>query len=151
MKKAPIPKNEKERLAALKQLGILDTKPEERFDRITREATKQFNVPISTVSIIDEDREWYKSCQGLDKTEGERNVSFCGHAMLSKQIFIIEDTLQDERFADNPMVINPPHIRFYAGVTLRERTTGLPVGVLCIKDVKPRKLSPDEVSLLIDL
>ena len=151
MKLAPIPKNEKERLAAVKKLSILDTVPEERFDRITKEAVDRLKVPISTITIVDENREWFKSCQGLDQTQGARDVSFCGHAMLSDSIFIIEDTLKDDRFADNPMVVNPPHIRFYAGVMLKERKSNLPVGVFCVKDTKPREFSSDEVGTLIEL
>ncbi|MBI5221400.1 MAG: GAF domain-containing protein [Candidatus Magasanikbacteria bacterium] len=112
MQKAPIKGNEKERLEALKSLGILDTPPEERFDRITKEAAEKLEVPISTVSLLDADREWFKSCQGPLGEEGPRDVSFCGHAMYSKHIFIIEDTLQDEAFADNPYVVGPPHNPF---------------------------------------
>src|SRR3989344_1027301 len=103
MKTAPIPENEKERLFSLYKLGLLDTKPEERFDRITRTATKIFNVPISTLTLIDAEREWFKSCQGLTKREGKRAISFCGHALLSNKIFVIPDTTKDKRFADNPM------------------------------------------------
>lgn len=149
MIKAPIPENEEERLMAVKSLGVLDTKPEERFDRITKSITKKLNVPISLISIIDKDREWYKSCEGLGDKENDRGNSFCGHAMLSSEIFIVEDTLLDERFKDNPNVIGKPFIRFYAGVTLHDRKTHLPVGVLCVKDFKPRKLDLDEVHHLL--
>jgi len=151
MKPAPIPPNEHERLMSVHRLGILDTEPEERFDCLTREAAKKFNVPITAISILDDNREWYKSCQGLTEPEGDRHTSFCGHALLADQLFIVEDTLKDGRFADNPMVLGAPHIRFYAGVVLRDRSTNLPIGVFCIKDTKPRKLSMDETSALIDL
>src|SRR3989344_4910299 len=100
MKQAPIPKNEKERLISLHALGLLDTKPEERFDRITRTATKIFNVPISTLTLVDDKREWFKSVCGLDQKEGDRAISFCGHALLSHKIFIISDTKKDKRFSD---------------------------------------------------
>ena len=151
MQKALTPANEAERLKALERLGILDTKAEERFDSITREACAKLQVPISIISLIDKNREWYKSCQGLNVKEGPRDISFCGHAMLSKMIFIVEDALKDYRFADNPMVINPPYIRFYAGVALLEAQTRLPIGVLCVKDVKPRQMSIEEINTLIDL
>ena len=151
MQLAPIFDNEADRLKALERLGILDTKPEERFDSITKKLTEEFNVPISTISIIDKDREWFKSCQGLDQREGKREISFCGHAMFSKHIFIIEDTLKDERFSDNPYVVGPPFIRFYAGIALHDLVTKLPIGVLCIKDTKPRTLSVDEIARLVSL
>ncbi len=133
------------------ELGILDTKPEKRFDTITEEAIRIFKTPISTISIIDSDREWFKSCQGLGVTQGPRDISFCGHALLSQIVLVVEDTLLDERFFDNPNVIGGDKIRFYAGVCLRDKKTHDPVGVLCIKDTQPRKFSPDDVSQLIAL
>lgn len=151
MKNAPIPSDENKRLEAVHQLAILDTGSEERFDVLTREAVEKLGVPMSMVSILDSDREWYKSCIGLDKTEGDRKVSFCGHALLASNIFIIEDTLKDPRFADNPMVIGFPFIRFYAGVALFDNKTHQPIGVFCVKDVKPRKLTIEEIGIVIDL
>ncbi|KKT29964.1 MAG: GGDEF domain containing protein [Candidatus Azambacteria bacterium GW2011_GWC2_45_7b] len=151
MKLAPIPENEKERLLALRRLKILDTKPDKRLDLLTKTAVKRFDVPISTISIIDEEREWFKSCQGLPKKEGDRAISFCGHAMLAKNIFIVEDTLKDERFADNPYVVGPPYLRFYAGVAIYEHKSGQPIGVFCIKDTEPRTMSPEDISFLINL
>lgn len=151
MLSAPIPNNEKERLEAVNRMEILDTEPESRFDDLTKEAIQRLNVPISTVTILDKDREWYKSVQGLDVKEGERSSSFCGHALFAKDIFIVEDTLKDERFADNPMVVGPPFIRFYAGKALIDHKTDHPVGVFCVKDIKPRKLSMRELSTLVDL
>ncbi len=145
---APIPKNEKERMAALLELKILDTKREERFDIITKEVLAKFYVPIATISIIDSDREWFKSCLGLEAKEYPRNISFCGHVMSSNYILVIEDTLLDSRFADNPQVTGKPYIRFYAGVALRNRQKDLPVGVLCIKDTKPRQLSVNDIAAL---
>lgn len=150
MQPAPIPVNEKERLFSLHQLNILDTPPEERFDRITRLATKIFKVPISTLTLIDSNREWFKSCQGLDKREGERAISFCGHAMLADNIFIIPDALKDPRFSDNPLVKGEPFIRFYAGVSLKG-PEGYRVGTFCIKDHQPRMMSEDEIKMLEDL
>lgn len=151
MKSADKPNNEKERLEAVHRLNILDTKPEERFDVLTKEVIKKLNTPISTITILDENREWFKSCQGIDNKENSREISFCSHAMLSSVLFIVEDTLKDPRFADNPMVINPPYIRFYAGIRLLDHKTGLPIGVFCIKDTKPRKLSLKEINILLDI
>ena len=146
-----IPQNEAERLEALWQMKILDTAPEVRFDRITKEAAEKLRVPISTISIIDKDREWYKSCIGLDIKEQPREISFCAHALLSREIFIIEDTKKDPRFVDNPQVVGYPYIRSYAGITLRDKKTGFPIGVLCVKDNKPRSFSSEDISSLIEL
>ena len=152
MQQAPIPAFEKERLEALKKLNILDTKPEERFDKITKEAMDYFKVPLSTISIVDENREWFKSCNGAcDLTEGARDISFCGHALLSGVMFIIEDTKQDERFADNPYVVGPPYIRLYAGMRQMDRASKQPIGVFCIKDTKPRKLDLKDIGVLMEL
>lgn len=110
MKKAPIPKNELTRIASLYAMYILDTPPEERFDRLTKTATQIFHVPISTLTLIDANREWFKSCQGLSKNEGDRAISFCGHALVEDEILVIPDTIKDERFKDNPMVTGEPYI-----------------------------------------
>lgn len=96
---APIPKDEKERLASLYRLNILDTPPEARFDAITKLAVSLFKVPISTITLVDSKREWFKSCQGLTNKEGDRAISFCGHAMISDKLFIIPDAKKDSRFA----------------------------------------------------
>ncbi len=150
MKKAPIPNNELKRIVSLYALDLLDTPPEERFDRLTSCATKIFHVPISTLTLIDANREWFKSCQGLSKTEGDRAISFCGHALVEDEILIIKDTLEDDRFADNPMVTGEPYIRFYAGVPIMS-ADGSRVGVFCIKDTKPRAFSKDDQDILIGL
>lgn len=150
MLEAPIPENEENRLKSVKELNILDTPSEERFDRIARIAQKLFDVPISTITIVDSDREWFKSCHGLNAKEGERAISFCGHALLEKDLFIIPDTTKDPRFADNPMVIGEPHIKFYAGKAIMG-PDGLNVGVFCIKDRKPRTLDSQEQQFLKDL
>src|SRR3990172_6022643 len=134
---APIPANENLRLESLYKLKILNTPPEERFDKITRLAIYVFGVSISTMTLVDSSREWFKSCQGLPEREGDRAISFCGHAMLAESIFIIPDTQNDSRFKDNPMVINAPYVRFYAGVPIFS-ADGNRVGVFCIKDKKPR-------------
>ncbi len=151
MQKAPIPKFEKERLCALEELNILDTAAEERFDKITREAIAYFKVPIFTITIVDAEREWFKSVQGLKTRQGPRDISFCGHALLVQDIMILEDTLDDPRFADNPMVMDKPGIRFYAGKSLYHQSKRLPIGVFCIKDYQPRKMTMKEVDKLLTL
>lgn len=152
MQHAPIPHDEDKRLEAVQSLKILDTPPEENCKKITEEAMSFFQVPISTISVLDAGREWFKSCSGeCNLKEGPRNISFCGHALLSEQIFIVEDTLLDERFKDNPYVTGPPYIRFYAGMRLLERESKQPVGVFCIKDTKPRKLNLTEIAAFLEL
>ena len=152
MQIAPIPVDERERLEAVHKIAILDTEPEERFDSITRDAIEKLNVPISTVSILDSNREWYKSCVGIfDLKESPREISFCGHALLAKFVFVVEDTLKDPRFADNPMVVNAPFIRFYAGIALHDDKTGQPIGVFCVKDTRPRIFTSEETVILMDL
>jgi len=148
---APIPTNEKERLCALQGLKLLDTATEERFDVITKKAIEKFAVPISTITLVDKDREWFKSVQGLAQTEGPRDISFCGHALMTEVLFVVEDTLVDPRFADNPMVKGEPHIRFYVGKSLYDRKSHLPVGVFCIKDIKPRKFSLVDIADFLEL
>src|SRR3989338_5370349 len=150
MLEAPIPKNEAERLAALKSLHILDTPAEERFDRIARMAQQIFNVPISTLSLVDSNREWFKSCVGVSASEGPRTISFCGHAMLEDDLFLIPDTKKDPRFADNPMVVGKPYLRFYAGQSLAN-AAGFKIGTFCIKDTKPRTLTEEEKGIVKDL
>ena len=143
----PIPADEKERLKSLHNLGLLDTPTEERFDRITRLALSLFNMPISTVTLIDSEREWFKSCQGLPQREGRRAISFCGHAVLGEDVLVIPDTKKDSRFAKNPMVVGNPFIRFYAGIPLKS-ADGKKVGVFCVKDLKPRKFDSHKKLLL---
>nr|WP_231609374.1 MULTISPECIES: GAF domain-containing protein [unclassified Pseudoalteromonas] len=137
MIKSEIPSNEAERLHALRALKILDTSHEERFDRVTRIAKRMFNVSISLVTLIDEDRQWFKSRQGLDAPELPRETSFCGHTINQDELLIIPDTAQDKRFFDNPFVTGDPKVRFYAGfpLKLREEVT---IGTLCLADNKPR-------------
>jgi prepilin-type N-terminal cleavage/methylation domain-containing protein len=132
---------EEERLTAVHRLGILDSASDAKYDALTLEATQKLHVPISTVSILDKNREWYKSCQGLEEgvKEGPRDIAFCGWALLAKDIFIVEDTLNDERFKNNPHVIGAPFVRFYAGFAIKDAATGLPIGAFCVKDTKPRK------------
>jgi hypothetical protein len=150
MQKPENPINESERLAGLRQLEILDTEPEERFDRVTKLARSVFNVPIALVSLVDQDRQWFKSSCGLDASETPRDISFCGHAILGKDIFLIANALEDSRFKDNPLVIGKPYIRFYAGIPLC-LPNGLAVGTLCIIDTEPRTFSEQEIGHLKDL
>jgi len=150
MRKPDIPKDEKQRLKNLRSLNILDTEPEERFDRLTRMAKRMFDVPIALVSLVDENRQWFKSCIGFNLSQTSRDTSFCGHAILGDEIFIISDATKDERFADNPLVLNEPHIRFYAGCPLRFMD-GSKLGTLCIIDKQPRNLNVDDMEALRDL
>ena len=146
----PIPNDESARLQALYQLNVLDTNPEACYDRLTRLTKHLFDVPIVVISLIDRDRQWFKSKQGLDVCETGRDVSFCGHTILSQDIFEITDALLDARFADNPLVVGDPKIRFYAGAPLITQA-GFAVGTLCIIDTKPRKLTTDERQALRDM
>ncbi len=147
----PIPTDEKERLEAVHRMAILDTQPESRFDSITKEATRLLDVSISTITILDSKREWFKSCTGLDQTEADRAISFCAYALVVKDLFIVNDTLEDERFKNNPMVIGHPYIRFYAGQSLLDFDSGHAVGVFCIKDTKPRSLSLEQIGIFLEL
>ncbi|MDH4194315.1 MAG: sensor domain-containing diguanylate cyclase [Nitrospirota bacterium] len=150
MKTPDIPQDEKARLTTLRSLNILDTPQEERFDRLTRMSKRMFGVPIALVSLVDENRQWFKSCEGLSVRETPRDISFCGHAILGNEIFLISDATKDERFADNPLVLNEPHIRFYAGCPLRF-PNGSKLGTLCLIDRKPRSLSEEDLEALRDL
>lgn len=150
MKTPDIPDNEETRLNTLKSLDVLDTQAEERFDRLTRMSRRLFGVPIALVSLVDENRQWFKSCVGLSVSETPRDISFCGHAILGNEIFVIPDTIKDERFADNPLVLNEPKIRFYAGCPLRSQN-GSKLGTLCIIDQKPRNLTDEDIDTLKDL
>jgi PAS domain S-box-containing protein len=147
---AAVPPNEVTRLETLYSLKILDTAPEERFDRITRIATHVFDVPVAMVSLIDANRQWFKSCQGLSVSETPRSISFCAHTILGDDVFYIGDTELDPRFADNPLVTGEPFVRFYAGYPIAA-PNGSKLGTLCIADRKPRQMSKDELQLLRDL
>ena len=146
----PKPINEERRVAVLCSINILDTDPEERYDRITRLAKKFFNVPIALVTFIDENRQWYKSVQGLENREVSRENSFCTYAILDKNVMIVNDAHQDKRFFNNPHVKGAPNVRFYAGCPL-ELKDDLLIGTLCIIDKTPREFTKDEETTLKDL
>lgn len=150
MHEPDIPVDETRRLRALRSLSVLDTFPEERFDRFTRLATRLFGVPIALVSLVDRDRQWFKSRQGLEAEETSRKISFCAHAILGEGPLVVPDSLSDERFADNPLVCGTPGIRFYAGHPLRA-PDGSRVGTLCIIDHQPRGFPEADRVLLADL
>jgi two-component system, sensor histidine kinase len=150
MQEPPLPSDEDQRLAALYALKILDTAPEERFDRITRIAQQVFGVSIALVSLVDHERQWFKSRQGLDATQTGRDISFCGHAILDHRPLIIPDARVDARFADNPLVTADPSIRFYAGQPLTV-ADGQRVGTLCVIDAKPLEPTPGQIKVLKEL
>lgn len=150
LQKPDIPINEQSRLETLRSYAILDTPPDDEFDRFTRLAKKLFEVPIALISLVDENRQWFKSCVGLSASETSRDISFCGHAILGDAPFIIPNALKDARFSDNPLVVDDPNIRFYAGCPLSAHN-GDKLGTLCIIDRKPRKLSLGDVEALADL
>ncbi|NND59430.1 MAG: sensor domain-containing diguanylate cyclase [Gammaproteobacteria bacterium] len=147
---APKPHDEAARLEALQSTGLLDTAAEERFDRYTRLIKRLFDVPIALVSLVDSDRQWFKSKQGLDAAQTPRDIAFCSHAILSDEVFIVEDARCDERFDDNPLVAGDPNIRFYAGCPL-STNDGYRVGTLCIIDQEPKSLDKGEIDTLRDI
>ena len=150
MIKPKTPKSEKKRLKTLKSLGILDTPHNERFDCITRIVSRIFKAPITLITLIDENRQWFKSSIGLELSETHRDISFCAHAILGENVFIIPDTLKDERFFDNPLVVGFPFTRFYAGCPLK-LNDGSTIGTLCIIDNTPRAFKEADITLLKDL
>lgn len=150
MKIADFPPDENARIDALHSLQILDTPPEERFDRVTRLARRLFDVPIAVVTMIDVSRQWFKSKVGMDADETPRDISFCSHAILSDDITVVKDAKLDDRFSGNPQVTGEPYIRFYAGCPIRSES-GYKLGTLCMVDMKPRDFSADDRALLKDL
>ncbi|MBV1775100.1 diguanylate cyclase [Burkholderiaceae bacterium DAT-1] len=145
-----LPDNEADRLASLQRMQLLASPDEPCFDRITRIAQKLFKTPIVLISLVDTDQQWFKSCIGLTCRSTSRDISFCGHAILSDSLLVVPDALQDARFRDNPLVLGAPFIRFYAGCPLKNHE-GYRIGTLCIIDDQPRQLTPDEYQSLQDL
>lgn len=150
MDEADLPDDEAHRLAELRSLGLLDSSPEERFDRVTRMAQRVFGVPIALVSLVDEDRQWFKSRQGLDATETPRASAFCAHAILGDDVMVVDNALADERFADNPLVTGDPNIRFDAGAPIAG-PDGHRLGTLCVIDREPRDMNADDRRTLEDM
>lgn len=138
MQKPAFPPNEARRQRALMALQILDTPIEERFERITRAASRELRMPMAAISLVDGVRQWFKSSRGIDACETGRDISFCGHAILAPGAFVVPDARRDRRFSDNPLVTGEPGIRFYAGHPVKA-PDGSPVGTLCVLDRKPRR------------
>jgi len=150
MPAAPLPPDELDRLSMLDALHLLDTPPEPVFDRVTRLASRMLDVPMAMFSLVDADRQWFKSRVGMESAETPREYAFCAHAIGMSTPLVVQDAREDGRFSDNPLVNGPPNIRFYAGVPIRT-TAGLAIGTLCALDTRPRTLSEDEAALLNDL
>ena len=150
MSQAALPSDEIERLALLRALDLLDTPAEPAFDLITRLVALTLQVPIALVSLVDKDRQWFKSRVGVDMDETSREFSFCAHAILQPTPFIVEDACSDARFQDNPLVTGAPHIRFYAGVPV-VTSAGHAIGTLCAIDSRPRTLTQSQIDTLVSL
>ena len=146
----PVPPNEKKRLKILWQYDVLDTVPEEIFDDLTELAARICEAPIALISLVDEDRQWFKSTVGIAVRETSRDISFCAHALLHQGLFIITDATKDPRFANNPLVSSAPGIRFYAGAPLIT-PDGHALGTLCVIDHLPRQLRPEQQQALLVL
>jgi phosphoribosyl 1,2-cyclic phosphodiesterase len=149
-RKAPVPADEEQRLATLVELGLLDTPADPRFDRITRLASRLFAVPIVLLTLVDGNREWYKSSVGTHDTESTRESSFSAHAVFDGKTLVVNDALDDDRFAENPHVISDPRVRFYAGAPL-VLADGACIGTLCLLDTRPRWFAAADIRLLEDL
>jgi len=147
MEVARLPTNEHLRLAALRRYEVLDTDADAVFDELTQLAGEICEVPIALVSLVDDHRQWFKSKIGLDAPESPRDYSFCAHAILQEKVFEVPDTLADKRFADNPLVLGAPNVRFYAGVPL-VTNEGFPLGTLCVVDQKARRLNEKQAQSL---
>jgi GAF domain-containing protein len=143
MTTAPAPITDQARVAALQKYAILDTEPEQAFDDLTLLASYVCKTPIALISLVDEDRQWFKSRVGLSVSQTAREVAFCSTAIQQSDVLVVPDTLQDERFRNNPLVVSEPRIRFYAGAPLITEE-GYALGTLCVIDQAPRELSVDQ-------
>jgi GAF domain-containing protein len=150
MRGYPLPENETERLAKLRGYEILDSLPEAAYDRITRLAARMFNVPTVLISLIEDERQWFKAKIGIDVQEVPRKISFCAHTICQNDIFVIENAEQDRTFSCSPFVTGEAHLRFYAGAPLRT-PDGMNVGTLAIIDKEPRAFGEDDKQVLADL
>lgn len=150
MKFPGIPENEEARLRSLYAIDLLDTRDDERFERLTRISQKLFQVPIAVINLIDRERQWTLACQGLSGREMKRDISFCAHAILHEEPLIINDARQDERFHDNPLVTGSPFIRFYAGYPVR-LPDGAVAGTLCLVNSEPRNFTEDDIASMKDI
>jgi GAF domain-containing protein len=146
----PLPANETQRLAALREYHVLDSAPEQTYDDLTALAAYICQVPIALISLVDESRQWFKSRVGLNKQETPRDVAFCAHAILQTEPLIVSDALKDTRFVDNALVTRLPHIRFYSGFPLTT-SEGFNLGMLCAIDRRPRRLSADQTRAMESL
>jgi GAF domain-containing protein len=147
--RAPLPPNEVARLEALRRYDILDTAPERVFDDLASLASFVTGSPIATFTLIDAERQWFKSRVGLEDEETERDVAFCGHTILQDEVFVVPDATKDARFSDNRLVVNDPGIRFYAGAPVRSRE-GLNIGTVCVIDRQPRRALLDHQRLALE-
>ncbi len=143
----PIPENEPQRVAELEKYKILDTPPEQVFDDITRLASIICNAPIAMISLVAPHRQWFKSKIGVSINETRRDLSFCAHAIMGRDLFIVKDALQDPRFCKNPFVLYEPYIRFYAAMPL-VTANDCALGTLCVIDRVPRELTQDQIEAL---
>ncbi|MGD1083838.1 MAG: GAF domain-containing protein [Verrucomicrobiota bacterium] len=143
----PIPENDADRVNTLRGYGILDTQPEGQFDDLARLAASICGTPMAVISLVDQDRQWFKSKTGLQACQTPREDAFCAHAIMSPDLFLVPDATQDPRFATNPLVVGEPRIRFYAGAPLTA-PNGHHLGALCVMDRVPRQLIPAQLEAL---